>query len=59
MADNAALARRRVVVEHTSRRVRVFEALTQTARHRRRGHTARVRASAGLGNRQLPDRHAA
>lgn len=52
-AYNTAFARRRVPVEHTIRRLRVFEALTQTDRHHRRGHTARVRAVAGVVNRQL------
>ena len=59
VASNAAFARRRVVAEHTIRRVRVFEAVTQPDRHHRRGHTPRVRAVAGLVNRQLDDRHAA
>ena len=56
VAYNRAFARRRVRVEHTIRRVRCFEALTQTDRHHRRGHTARVRAVAGLVNRQLRHR---
>jgi hypothetical protein len=59
VAYNAAFARRRVLAEHTSRRVRGFEAVTQPDRHHRRGHTPRVRAVAGLVNRQLDDRHAA
>ena len=59
VAYNRAFARRRVRVEHTIRRLRVFEALTQPDRHHRRGHTARVRAVAGLVNRQLRARRAA
>ena len=59
VAYNTAFARRRVAAEHTIRRVRVFEAVTQPDRHHRRGHTSRVRAVSGLVNRQLPDCHAA
>jgi hypothetical protein len=59
VAYNRAFARRRVGVEHTIGRLRVFEALTQPDRHHRRGHTARVRAVAGLVNRQLRRRQAA
>ena len=50
---NRAFARRRVVVEHTIGRLRHYQALRQTDRHHRRGHTARVLAVAGLVNRQL------
>jgi len=53
IAYNRAFARRRVKAEHTIGRLRRYEALTHTDRHRRRGHTARVRAAAGLVNRQL------
>ena len=53
IAYNRAFARRRVTVEHTIRRLRCYEALAQPDRHRRRGHTARVRAVAGLVNHQL------
>jgi hypothetical protein len=59
IAYNRAFARRRVTVEHTIGRVRRYEALAQTDRHHRRGHTARVRAVAGLVNRQLRWRQAA
>lgn len=59
VAYNTAFARRRIVVEHAIRRVRVFEALAQTDRHHRRHHAARVRAVCGLVNRQLPGCHAA
>jgi hypothetical protein len=52
-AYNTAFARRRVPVEHTIGRLRRYQVLTQTDRHHRRGHTARVRAVAGLVNRRL------
>jgi hypothetical protein len=55
-ADNQAFARRRIVVEHTIGRLRRYEALTHTDRHRRRGHRARVRAVAGPVNRRLRHR---
>lgn len=58
VADNRAFARRRVTVEHTIRRLRVYESLTVPDRHRRRDHTARVAAVAGLANRQLAARRA-
>jgi len=53
VAYNQAFARRRVVVEHTIRRIRCYQALTQTDRQHRRHHTTRVRAVAGLVNRRL------
>ena len=56
---NRALARRRIRVEHGIGRLRRFQALSQTDRHFRRGHTARVRAVAGLVNRMLDHRQAA
>ncbi len=59
IAYNRAFARERVVVEHSIRRLRRFEALSQTDRHRRAGHTARVCAVAGLVNRRLARRRAA
>ncbi len=58
VADNRAFARRRVAVEHTSGRLRRYETPTQTDRHHRRGHTARVQAVVGLVNRQLRRHHA-
>jgi hypothetical protein len=58
VAYNQAFARRRVKVEHTIRRLRLYESLTVLDRHRRRGHTARVVAVAGLVNRQLDARAA-
>jgi len=51
--SNYVFSRRRVLVEHGIGRLRRFQALTQTDRHHRRGHAARVRAVAGLVNRQL------
>ncbi len=53
IAYNTAFARRRIVVEHTIGRLRAYQALAQTDRHHRRGHTMRVRAVAGLVNRRL------
>lgn len=53
VAYNTAFARRRIPVEHTIGRLRAYQALSQTDRHHRRGHTMRVRAVAGLVNRQL------
>jgi hypothetical protein len=57
IAYNTAFARRRIVVEHTIGRLRRFQSLSQTDRQQRRGHTARVRAVAGLVNRCLDRRH--
>ena len=56
---NKAFSRRRIVVEHGIGRLRRFQALTQTDRHFRKGHTARVRAVAGLVNRMLAQKPAA
>src|SRR3954471_2310522 len=50
---NRAFARRRIKVEHGIGRLRRYQALSQVDRHHRRGHTARVRAVAGLVNRML------
>jgi DDE superfamily endonuclease len=50
---NKAFSRRRIVVEHGIGRLRRYQALTHTDRHFRTGHTARVRAVAGLVNRML------
>ena len=50
---NKAFSRRRIVVEHGIGRLRRFQSLTHTDRHFRKGHTARVRAAAGLVNRML------
>ena len=54
-AFNTAFARRRIGVEHTIGRLRRYQALSQTDRHRR-GHRGRTRAVAGLVNRQLQRR---
>ncbi len=51
---NRAFARRRIVVEHSIGRLRRYQALSQTDRHHRQNHSARVRAVAGLVNRQRP-----
>jgi hypothetical protein len=53
---NRAFSRRRVVVEHSLCRLRRFRAVTDVNRHARKGHAARVRASAGLVNRMLDQR---
>jgi hypothetical protein len=53
---NRAFARRRITVEHGIGRLRRYQALSQVDRHRRKGHTARVRAVAGLVNRMLDHR---
>jgi DDE superfamily endonuclease/Helix-turn-helix of DDE superfamily endonuclease len=50
---NRAFARRRIKVEHGINRLRRYQALSQVDRHRRRQHTARVRAVAGLVNWML------
>ena len=49
---NRAFSKRRIVVEHSIGRLRRYQALTQQDRNHRQGHTARVRAVAGLVNRQ-------
>lgn len=56
---NKAFSRRRMVVEHGIGRLRRYQALTHTDRHFRKGHTARVRAVAGLVNRMLSHKPAA
>jgi hypothetical protein len=56
VAYNTAFSKRRIVVEHTIGRLRRYQALSQTDRHHRRLHTARVRAVAALVNRQLTHR---
>jgi hypothetical protein len=59
VAYNRAFSRRRIVVEHTIRRVRCYAAVTLPDRHHRQHHTARVRAIGGLVNRQIDERHLA
>jgi hypothetical protein len=53
VAFNTAFARRRIKVEHTIGRLRCYQALSQTDRHHRRDHTARIRAVAGLVNHTM------
>ncbi len=50
---NREFSRRRVVVEHSIGRMRRFKAVTEVDRHHQRHHAARVKAVAGLVNRQL------
>jgi DDE superfamily endonuclease/Helix-turn-helix of DDE superfamily endonuclease len=50
---NRAFSRRRIVVEHALARLRRYQALSAVNRHGRKGHEVRVRAVAGLVNRQL------
>ena len=57
VAFNRAFARRRIQVEHSIGFARRFEAITQTDRHHRRNHTARVVAVCGLANRRLARRY--
>jgi hypothetical protein len=50
---NRAFSRRRIKVEHTIGRMRRYQCLSQSDRHHRQNHTPRVRAVAGLVNRQI------
>lgn len=59
VAYNTAFAAARIGVEHTIGRMRRYQALTQLDRHHRQHHAARVRAVAGLVNRQLDARFGA
>lgn len=52
-AYNRPVARERIVVEHTIRRVRCYQTVPQTDRHHRHGHGARMQAVEGLINRQI------
>ena len=56
IAFNTAFAKRRITVEHTINRVRRDQCLSQTDRHHRQNHAPRVRAVAGLVNRQIRSR---
>jgi hypothetical protein len=56
VAYNTAFSRRRILVENTIGRLRRFQSLSQTDRQHRHNHSARVRAVAGLVNRQLAHR---
>lgn len=53
---NRGVSRRRIRVEHTIRRVRIFQSVTQVNRHGRTRHEDRVRAVAGLVNRLIDAR---
>ncbi len=53
VAFNRAFAKRRIPVEHTIGRLRRYECLAQLDREHRENHSRRVRAVAGLVNRQL------
>jgi DDE superfamily endonuclease/Helix-turn-helix of DDE superfamily endonuclease len=57
-AFNRAFSRRRIKVEHTIGRMRRYQCLSQSDRHHRQNHAPRVRAVAGLVNRQLRARFA-
>jgi hypothetical protein len=56
VAYNTAFSRRRIIVENTIGRLRRYQSITQTDRHHRQLHTARVTAIAGLVNRQIAHR---
>jgi len=49
---NQTFARARIVVEHSIRDLRIFQALSQVDRHRRKGHERRVCAVVGLRARR-------
>ena len=49
---NRAFWKRRIVVEHSIGRMRRYQSITQMDRNHRQQHTPRVRAVAGLVNRQ-------
>jgi hypothetical protein len=53
---NRAFAKRRIKVEHTINRLLLNQSLNQTDRHHRKNHAPRVRAVAGLVNRQIRSR---
>jgi hypothetical protein len=59
IAYNTAFAAARIGVEHTIGRLRRYQSLAQLDRQHRRAHAARVRAVAGLVNRQLDQRFGA
>jgi DDE superfamily endonuclease/Helix-turn-helix of DDE superfamily endonuclease len=59
VAYNRQVARERIVVEHTIRRIRLYEAVSHPDRHHRRHHEARMWAVGGLVNRQIDHRCAA
>ena len=53
---NTMIASSRIVVEHSTGRLRWYESLKQVDRHHRENHTARVVSVAGLANRQIRHR---
>jgi hypothetical protein len=53
IAYNKEFSRRRVKVEHSIGRMRRFKAVAEVDRHHQRHHGGRVKAVAGLVNRQL------
>jgi hypothetical protein len=53
IAYNREFSRRRVKVEHSIGRMRRFKAVSEVDRHHQRHHSRRVKAVAGLVNRQL------
>jgi DDE superfamily endonuclease/Helix-turn-helix of DDE superfamily endonuclease len=59
IVSNTAFAAARIGVEHTIGRLRRYQSLAQLDRQHRRAHAARVRAVAGLVNRQLDHRFGA
>jgi len=56
VAYNTAFSRRRIMVENTIGRMRRYQSITQTDRQHRQQHASRVRAIAGLVNRQFAHR---
>ena len=56
VAYNTAFSRRRIIVENTNNRLRRYQSLTHTDRNHRQNHSARLRAVAGLVNRQIRSR---
>jgi len=56
IAFNTAFSRRRIIVENTNARLRRYQSLSQIDRNHRQDHTQRVRAVAGLVNRQIRSR---
>jgi len=56
VAYNTAFSRRRISVDNTHARLRRYQCLRQTDRNHRPNHTQRVRAVAGLVNRQISSR---
>ncbi len=56
VAYHHVFSKRRIVVENSIGRMRRYQAITQPDRHHRQLHTSRVRAIAGLANRQMAHR---